>query len=327
VMVLVFAVGALGERVLHRWPITRGRFELCSGNELAKVWLLFVGCVVASLATPNTIDGLIYPFTYLGDNASTRYIDEWFPPDFSQPQYWSFALLALVAVLILGMALRRRLIGLTELGFTIPFGVMAMQSTRNITQFAVCAVPVIASALSTSRPQHGPEPQSVAEPRKPRNANQITDRQRATIAATCSIVCVTSLMFLTRDDLTPAQNATARQQIMPLAATEWLVDHPGGTVFNHYSYGGWLVLSGIPVFVDGRPDMYGDAFMDEYVRLTVKRTSTDWQTDMARVGADRVLVPKDSLLSRQIGNDIASGKAPGWYEPTEDPIARLFVQK
>ena len=32
-------------------------------------------------------------------------------------------------------------------------------------------------------------------------------------------------------------------------------------VLNNYDFGGYLIFFGVKVFVDGRTDMYGDAFL------------------------------------------------------------------
>jgi hypothetical protein len=37
-----------------------------------------------------------------------------------------------------------------------------------------------------------------------------------------------------------------------------------GPVFNDYDFGGYLIFEGVPVFVDGRIDLYGDDFMRDY---------------------------------------------------------------
>jgi hypothetical protein len=38
-------------------------------------------------------------------------------------------------------------------------------------------------------------------------------------------------------------------------------------VFNEYSFGGPLILAGIRPYVDGRSELYGDAFMNDYVAI------------------------------------------------------------
>ena len=38
-----------------------------------------------------------------------------------------------------------------------------------------------------------------------------------------------------------------------------------GPVFNAYEFGGYLIFSGTPPFIDGRADLYGDAFLKTYM--------------------------------------------------------------
>jgi hypothetical protein len=38
-------------------------------------------------------------------------------------------------------------------------------------------------------------------------------------------------------------------------------------VLNEYSIGGPLILDGVKVFIDGRADMYGDAFVSDYLKI------------------------------------------------------------
>ena len=38
-------------------------------------------------------------------------------------------------------------------------------------------------------------------------------------------------------------------------------------VLNQYDFGGYLIFEGVKVFVDGRTDLYGDAFLNDYDRM------------------------------------------------------------
>jgi hypothetical protein len=321
VMVLIFACGATGERVLRRSPIGAHNPDAL---RLGQIWMLFVGCVGASLVSPNGLDGLIYPFTYLGDNASTRYVGEWFAPNFANPQYWPFGLLLVAAAIVVVVGFRRNVVGVTELGLTLPFGYLGVQSVRNIAQFAVCTVPVVAAGLTALRKSRFASATSTRTPR-PKSEQEV--RQLAIAVAISSTLVVVSLVFMTRTDFTSAGNEAARAAQFPVRATEWLEANPGGTVFNYYDYGGWLVLHKVPVFVDGRPDMYGDAFMENYVRVSGKAAASDWEREMQQLSATRVLMPKNSSLAKAIALSIESGQTTDWVEPITDPVARLFVKR
>jgi hypothetical protein len=38
-------------------------------------------------------------------------------------------------------------------------------------------------------------------------------------------------------------------------------------VLNHYDFGGYLIFSGVRPYVDGRADLFGDAFLDNFDRI------------------------------------------------------------
>jgi hypothetical protein len=49
-----------------------------------------------------------------------------------------------------------------------------------------------------------------------------------------------------------------------LAAVE--TAHVTGPVLNDYGFGGYLIFEGIPPFIDGRAELYGDEFIKRYVQ-------------------------------------------------------------
>src|SRR5205807_615320 len=54
--------------------------------------------------------------------------------------------------------------------------------------------------------------------------------------------------------------------ITPTAALAALAaHHVEGPVLNDYAFGGYLIFSGIAPFIDGREELYGDAFIKRYV--------------------------------------------------------------
>jgi hypothetical protein len=90
-------------------------------------------------------------------------------------------------------------------------------------------------------------------------------------------------------------------------------------VLNDYSFGGYLIGRGVPVFVDGRADLYGDAFLRDYARL---------------MAPDRALLTK-TLEDRHIGWTIlipgspaaqAMDDMPGWRRLTADRWAVVHVR-
>ena len=63
-----------------------------------------------------------------------------------------------------------------------------------------------------------------------------------------------------RQDIVPSKAIT------PEAAIDFVQRaNIAGNVFNWYGFGGYLIFSGIPTFIDGRAELFGDAFVHKYV--------------------------------------------------------------
>jgi hypothetical protein len=76
---------------------------------------------------------------------------------------------------------------------------------------------------------------------------------------------------------------------------------PNGKLFNSYNWGGLLMflLPNIPVFVDGRTDLYGDDFLREYFRSYLG--ASDWRDILEEYDIQTVVstkMTKPSFLKR-----------------------------
>lgn len=64
--------------------------------------------------------------------------------------------------------------------------------------------------------------------------------------------------------LVPTEDAANPRHLLAAVPAQ-LRDQP---VLNGYTFGGPLILAGIRPYIDGRADMYGDAFFSDYVQIT-----------------------------------------------------------
>ena len=112
-----------------------------------------------------------------------------------------------------------------------------------------------------------------------------------------------------------------RQSITPAAALDALraADVPG-PVFNDYNFGGYLIHAGVPVFIDGRADMYGDQFLEKYDDAISLRSSDGLTRLLAehRIGAT-MLEPKTPAVA-------LLDHLPGWRRLHADEIAVVHVR-
>ena len=91
-----------------------------------------------------------------------------------------------------------------------------------------------------------------------------------------------------------------------------------GPVFNSEAYGGYLIFSGVPVFIDGRIEMYGNDFLAAYIAAE--------QGDAAVLIAlfERYHIAW-TLLPTQSPAIAALDRMPGWRRAYTDAQAVIHV--
>jgi hypothetical protein len=60
-------------------------------------------------------------------------------------------------------------------------------------------------------------------------------------------------------------------------------------VLNTYGFGGYLIFSGVRPFIDGRSDMYGDAFFMRYADIYLARPG--WPDGLREAGVSLAILP------------------------------------
>ena len=84
-------------------------------------------------------------------------------------------------------------------------------------------------------------------------------RSFAILAGCMAIAVLITVWTCGREDLVPVKSIT------PKAAIDFVQRrHITGNVFNWYGFGGYLIFSGIPTFIDGRAELFGGAFLEKY---------------------------------------------------------------
>jgi hypothetical protein len=309
----IFTLGQSAEA----WWARRARRADAHGVQWARSWRLLALCVAACLLNPNGLKGLIYPFSYLGNNASTRYIAEWVSPNFHEGRYQLFE--ALLLALIAGVALSPRRPRVTEVLLMLAFTYLGLDSVRNINLFAVIVAPLIAVYLSFA--WRAWRARGMADAPSGRTTRPRVTPAKAVLNLALAAVIAGAVLVVSAPHLTYAYNV--QQQALypfPTRAVTYLRAHrPAGPLLNRYDWGGYLIWTLYPrvrVYVDGRPDMYGDAFMDLFVRTW--RAQPGWQATLRRRGVRLVLVEPTSGL----GHALATAR--GWRVAYRDRISVLY---
>ncbi|MAT99037.1 MAG: hypothetical protein CL608_17975 [Anaerolineaceae bacterium] len=267
---------------------------------------------LAAAVNPSGIELWIYPFLTLGSGAMQAYIQEWLSPDFHQTYFWPFA--GMLALGALGWIFNKNRPTITELLLFLGTGAAGLVSARHIPLFAIVATPIIVRhwqdviARSRFAPllQNSPPKQAV----KPLFAV-------ANWLILLMVVGTAVLWSITKI----SNNDTAIAARYPVAAVDYLEESGLAQArgYNSYNWGGYLIWRGVPVFVDGRADVYGDPFLLFY-RETFEVQST-WQDPLDEYEVDYVLMERGAPLTAVLT------ASPEWTEVYEDEIAEIFVRE
>lgn len=116
------------------------------------------------------------------------------------------------------------------------------------------------------------------------------------------------------------QNRDVEARHYPVAALAYLEKEGLGSapIYNSYNWGGYLAWRGIPVYIDGRADVYGDAFMSQYVRAFQVRE--DWRSPLDQYGVEVVLIERDGSLATLLH------ESDEWQRVYRDELAVVFTR-
>ncbi len=336
-----------GHRPSYRPPLSRGRerrarpsdprlgFEGLVSHGVGGEGLLWgIGAlsIVACLLNPNGLKGLTYPFSYLGNNASTRYVAEWAPPDFHQLQYQFFS--ALLLLLVVGVVAARRRPHPADALLIVLFAYLGLSSVRNINLFSIVVAPLIAVYLSSAWqrvmdmrrrvPTLATLAAMPATPATRRRAASNVPPGRALLNALLVAVIAVTVLVVSAPGIGQAHNLKVQAGRFPVGAVAYMqAHHPAGRLFNSYDWGGyliWRLYPAVRVYVDGRPDMYGDSFMDAFIRAW--RAQPGWQETLRRQHVGLVLVEPTSGLGRALAT--VTARRQGWRAIYHDSVAVLY---
>lgn len=212
---------------------------------VARAWGRFLAmAILVSLASPRGWQALVFPFRVMALRANAS-IGEWQPLNFRHLQPVELALMALLYVaLSRGIrlpALRVLMVlGLLHLG--LAYGPRVVQAA--IVFPLVLAEPLGVALGNSARPPAGRR-----------------GRLGAIGVGVVAMLALTALRVshpIRRGD-GPTAPITALA-LMP-------ADLRARPVFNDFDFGGYLIYAHVRPFVDGRADMYGDAFLTRYLQI------------------------------------------------------------
>jgi hypothetical protein len=225
--------------------------------------------------------------------------------------FWPFAgMLALGVVLWIGVNKRP---SWTDALLFMGTGAAGLLSARHIPLFAIVSAPIIAKYSWLLLQQWQMTDALIGQSVQP------TNRLFSTLNwLLLALACFGTLFWVAK---TVNENNAAIAGLYPVHAVDYLEisglsERPG---YNSYNWGGYLIWRDIPVFVDGRADVYGDSFLFFYRQAF--DAGFNWQEPLDQYDVEYVLMERGSPLNSLL--DLH----PDWSEVYHDDVAQIFVRK
>lgn len=255
----------------------------------------------ASFANPEGPRHLLYPFETVG-LAATDVIVEWQQPDFGQ-LVGMFYLLATGAFVLL-LVYRRGKPDLTEIGLPGIMIVAGLISVRHV-PFAALTMAVLASRMRLAAvPWQNHLLQPIRRWRERLRSAVPGSPQIGAAEVPLNLLGAAALIAggVLYYPTAAATEATELADWQPVKAVEFIrANDITGRMFNSLHFGGYLIhrLHGrLPVFIDGRTDMYGDKFFAEYLDLNFGRDG--WDSLMQKYHIDLVITTPDAQIGKMV---------------------------
>ncbi len=313
---IVMGLALLGETASALWErLRRGVWERERWHLPA--WLAMTGlaCAAAVALNPAGPSMLLYPFQTVSIGVLQNFIQEWQSPNFHTAETQPFLWLLFATFAVVGLSARR--VGFTDLLMVTGFGYLAFTAGRNMALFSLVAPPVLV--------RHG---QFVVDEirrlrRAPPAAAMIPSQAAGWLNwALLGLVGLAALAKVSVP-LKRETNQAALERQLPVGAVAFIRQiSPAGPMFNSYNWGGyllWTLYPEYPVFVDGRTDLYDDAFLREY--LDAAAGGPGWQETLDRFDVKLVVMEAGSGLDRELGHNDA------WLESYRDDLAVIFERE
>ena len=267
-------------------------------------WVLFgIAALIASCATPYGWRTLLGATNILSLGELLSVIFEWMPANFASFTAFEGALLGLIAI-----GFYRGLVLSAPRIFLILFLTWsALTHVRSIEAFAFLVPLVLAKPLGGLSPR--PEPDASNEQTWP---GRYVTALGALMIVAAAWTSTSIYMGHHRFTFTMAQT--------PVAAVDLLQQRKAQRIFNAYQFGGYLISRDVPVFVDGRAELYGEKFVMDFFKATEGRKPEILPRLLDEYKIDTTLLVADAPGAQILDH------LKGWKRLYADDVAVIHVR-
>jgi hypothetical protein len=266
-----------------------------------KMLAITCACFAATLVNPYSVR--LYPviLNYATQTVPYAHIAEFGPMSFRSPSHWAVLALFGAAFFVLG---RRRSFSSFDILLLTGTAYFSFRVQRDVWFLAIAAAGVAVPVSQTVRAAD----------------RFVLTRQR--VAAIAGIVVAAVLLMMQYRHISAATLDAAVAELYPVQAAAF-VDAQGyaGPLYNSFNWGGYLIwrLPRLPVAMDGRTDVHGDARSEQSLRTWLGEG--DWASDPELSAAHVVIAEEGAPLTALLKFD------PRFELAHEDRVAAVFVAR
>ena len=266
-------------------------------------WVLFgIGAVIASCCTPYGWKTWLGAANILNLGQLLSIIGEWSAADFRHFSPFEAALLGLIIFAFYS----RLVLSLPRILLIVGSIWMALTHIRNIDTFAILVPLVLAKPL-------GGRPISMAGNEQDRNSWSTSVTALAFLAVVLAAWASTSI-YINHHRFTFAKDQT------PVAAVDLLEQRKAQRIMNALEFGGYLISRDVPVFIDGRAELYGEKFVMDFFNAKNARRIDTLERLLETYRIDATLLVAKSPASQVLDH------LKGWKRLYADDIAVIHVR-
>ncbi len=273
------------------------KFETCNikhipGNKKNLIYVLF-SCIAASLINPHGFNLWLFSFK-LSIDPAYKNIQEWQPPGSIVETSLIFAIITMA---IFFLASRKNKADLSFFILSLITLLGTMTSSRHFIYFVIVWVIFLAQLAGKM---------------------EYSRIMISLIGVLMAVVFIIKLFTSSWQGFEP--RAMAEKAEWPVQAVDWLEENQAERIFNSYNWGGYLIYRGIPVFIDGRADMYHMAGTEEDVfidYIDFQKFKQPPEDILQKHNVEYVLLPSEAWQVHYL-------EKCGWSEVYKDEIATVL---
>ena len=278
---------------------------------LRRLAAVLFACLMLVPFNPSGTRLYWYPIQTLHSRALQGYISEWRPPGFHLARFQLFFWMVLFT--FAALAVSRKRVRLHQWLLAIVTAVAALHSVRHIPIFALIAIPLLSEPLQHVLANR-PWAQGLLTPRT-------TYSFRLDFTNALILISVLTFTALHLYDTVRQLEASEARNFPTAAASFLAAQNVPVPLLNHYDWGGYFIWRLYPkylVWVDGRTDLYGDNFMEQFLQLYWAKEG--WKQQLDNAGIMSVIVPPGAPLACSLL------RLPGWQQIYGDGQAVILTR-